>query len=232
MKKLITLKGQRFGKLIVISQKLNHVVCKCDCGNMCIVKSKNLVRKDRGATKSCGCLVIEKAKLNQKKAIIAITKHGETSKGNKTRLYSIWQNIKSRTTNHRNIHYKNYGGRGIRLCGEWKVASIFIAWARTHGYLDNLEIDRIDNDKGYSPDNCRWVTHAENMSNRKEIPDSGIFFSAERNKYYIRLQRHNKKYFGGYTTTIENARILRLNLLDKIDNADQMEKNLQRTGAT
>ena len=84
----------------------------------------------------------------------------------KTRLYYVWKNIKNRCCRTCHATYKWYGGRGITICDEWKNDPVaFIAWCKSHGYKDGLQIDRIDNDKGYSPDNCRFVTCKENLRN-------------------------------------------------------------------
>lgn len=85
-----------------------------------------------------------------------------------TRLYRIYNNMKNRCYNERSNSYKNYGGRGITVCDEWKNDfKAFYDWAITHGYRDDLSIDRIDNDKGYSPDNCRWVTNYVQSNNTR-----------------------------------------------------------------
>ena len=70
-----------------------------------------------------------------------------------------------KTTKHKNADL--YEGRGIRVCEEWHDFNKFASWAYANGYDDTLEIDRINNNLGYNPDNCRWVTHAENMKNRR-----------------------------------------------------------------
>ncbi|WP_215410423.1 HNH endonuclease [Escherichia coli] len=94
---------------------------------------------------------------------MAYSKHGMTH----TKLYKVFIGMKTRckksNNNPRNKHYRE---KGITICDEWlNDSSKFIEWALNNGYQEGLEIDRIDNDKGYSPDNCRWVTHAENMRN-------------------------------------------------------------------
>lgn len=84
-----------------------------------------------------------------------------------TRLFSIWCNMKSRCGNPNTTNYNRYGGRGITVCDEWKNDfQAFYDWSISHGYADDLTIDRIDNDEGYSPDNCRWVTCKRQSINR------------------------------------------------------------------
>ena len=82
------------------------------------------------------------------------------------RLYRIWKAMRSRCHNPNATEYDRYGGRGIDICEEWDDYFVFREWSLTHGYADNLTIDRIDNDKGYSPDNCRWITIKEQQQTR------------------------------------------------------------------
>lgn len=80
-----------------------------------------------------------------------------------TRLYRIWNNMKQRCYNEKNISYKYYGGKGIEICSEWlRSFKSFYDWAMENGYEENLSIDRIDSNSGYFPRNCRWVTLEEN----------------------------------------------------------------------
>ena len=153
------LSGQKFGKLTAIkvvdkTTRFESVwLCKCDCGNLTKVPCTRL---KSGKTKSCGSYNVERLK-NRSNC------HGKT----KTRVYTIWGKMKSRCTQKNSPAYKRYGGRGITVCDEWsKNFMNFYNWSMANGYQDNLTIDRIDNDKGYYPDNCRWVTMKEQQNNR------------------------------------------------------------------
>ena len=155
--------GQRFGRLIALHRyfggdKGNRWVCQCDCGNKSVVAYHDLVRSDSKCSRSCGCL---KRDLTIKRT----RKHGLS----KHRLYAIYNNMIKRCESKQHHCYENYGGRGIKVCPEWrKDFLVFYKWAISNGYESNLTLDRIDNDKGYSPQNCRWVTRVFQQNHRRD----------------------------------------------------------------
>lgn len=153
------LTGRKFGRLTVIERSSSNKkreatwLCVCDCGNSKIV-SGNQLRS--GHTKSCGCLHSE-VMINQN------TTHGKSY----TRIYRIWRSMIKRCYYPSYEHYGIYGGRGIKVCDDWKNSfEVFDKWAMANGYAENLTIDRIDANKDYCPSNCRWVTMKEQGNNR------------------------------------------------------------------
>lgn len=118
--------------------------------------------------------------------------------GNNPRLQCIWEGIISRCYASQRPEYKNYGGRGIKVCDEWRSFKPFQEWALNHGYDDGLEIDRIDNNGDYTPQNCRFVTHGENNRNRRKRSNfnKNGYTAIEKTpsgKYYFRFMIDGKR---------------------------------------
>ena len=157
--RLEDLTGQRFGRLTVLQRAPNRArgtfwLCRCECG---VEKEVNAAKLKSGNTVSCGCRRAEG--LGD-----AMRTHGMTE----TRIYRTWSKMKSRCNNPTDHCYPVYGGRGITVCQEWNDSfETFYEWAIRHGYTDELTIDRIDNDKGYSPDNCQWITLSANAGKQR-----------------------------------------------------------------
>ncbi len=165
---------------------------KCGyCGNIFRTRINSVKEK---STSSCGC------------QIGLGHKHGLESH----RLYPVWYAMKQRCTNPKYKSYSNYGGRGITICEEWLDVKNFIEWSKSSGWREGLSVDRIDNDKGYSPENCRWVDRTtQNINQRIKKTNTsgfvGVNCEIRSCKWVARVSMNNNRIYIGSFKTIEEA---------------------------
>ncbi len=166
----VDMSGRIIGRLTVMrlhpirggpNRRLRQWECRCECGTMVIVPGNALRRKHR-PTRSCGCLVVEHiANVN--------LSHGDTG----STEYRAWQNMIRRCYEKSNNRYYLYGARGIRVCEEWRHS--YETFLRDMGRKPSRQhsLDRRENDKHYSHDNCRWATRSEQAKNRRPFARRG-----------------------------------------------------------
>lgn len=204
------LTGQKFGRLVVekylYTNNRRKAVwkCKCDCGKYVEIPSERLLQK---FTKSCGCLHSESSKQNVKKATEKKLKyHTEAEKI----IYHTFSQMKRRCYKSKCKAYKNYGARGIKIYDKWlKEPKLFYEWSIDNGWEKGLSIDRINVNRDYKPNNCRWVSNLVQQNNK-------------RNNRYL-------EYKGQIHTTAEWSRILNIpkgTIADRLKKGWETEKIL------
>lgn len=188
--------GQRFSRLTVVKfyevdekTRLLKWECICDCGNKTIVKGSLL---KRGRTKSCGCL-------NREAISKAHKKHGMSN----TKFYHVWNTMNMRCHNPNSTSYKDYGAKGIEVCDRWRIFSNFKD-DMLPSYKEGLQIERIDNLKGYEPNNCRWATPVEqsnNTSRNKLLEYNGetLTMSEMARKYNVPVNTFKRRIYRGWS---------------------------------
>lgn len=153
----IAMEGRRFGRLVALAEAGTYRgsynwLCRCDCGSEIVVWGNNL---RRGTSQSCGCKATER-----------ISKQNVTHRRSGTRTHMAWKNMRARCRNTKRPDYERYGGRGITFCERWERFENFLA---DMGEMpEGMSLDRIDNDKGYEPANCRWATATQQGRNQRK----------------------------------------------------------------
>lgn len=186
MNRFIDLTGQKFGRLLAdkyIDKDKNGISmwqCKCDCGNIKIVRGLSL---KNGDTKSCGCL-------QKERSILKNTRHGYSH----LQIYYIWNNMVQRCTNINHKQYKDYGGRRIKVCKRWMKFENF--YKDVGNPPDGLTLDRVDNNGNYCLKNHRWATPKEQANNRRTSLD----------KKSLAIRKYERKLRGCLNYLIQNGK--------------------------
>lgn len=191
----IDLIGKIFGRWIVLSQEKSRYgkimwLCLCKCGNIKIVQGSSL---KSGDTKSCGCII----------------KEASTSFGMRgTSTHNSWAGILQRCNNPKDKSYQGYGGRGITVCERWHKFKNF--YEDMGKCPENLSIERVDNNKGYYPANCKWATRNEQQRNKRidkknTTGVNGVIINRKTGKYKVSIIANSKYHSLGTFFLLEDA---------------------------
>lgn len=179
-------------------QKYPYALYRCYCGNEFKTITYNI---KNNKTKSCGCNLHK-------------NKHNNYDTNKIKKLKNVWNAMIQRCTNPNNKAYIHYGGRGITICENWMKNSIlFYEWAIDNGYEEGLTLDRKENDKGYNPENCRWVTQTVQTRNTRKLMCTntsgyrGVSWNKSANKFISRISVDNKQiHIGCFNNIVEAAK--------------------------
>lgn len=195
-------KGDKRGNVTILEKPIRKgryyykLRCLCVCGTIIYLETNALVKNPYI---SCGC----KRQAGMKRKI---NKNLTPEKS----LYQRWSNMKRRCENSEYRDYHLYGERGIKVCTEWSESfQVFYDWAANNGYKKNLQIDRIDTNGNYEPNNCRWVTVQQNAWNRRnklsQIKYKGVIYRY--NRYISKIFVQGKQItLGNFTDPVEAAK--------------------------
>lgn len=194
MGKFIDRTGMRYGQLLVVADagiglsKKRFWCCVCDCGKEVTVSANSLVT---GNTRSCGCFHLKQ-----------ITKHG----GWKRSSYNTWRAMLRRCNNPKDKDYPRYGARGITVCSEWEDYRVFAAdMGEPEG---EQTLDRVDNSKGYSKENCRWASpHVQAINSKRpsKTGHRGVVYLSKYKKWMASITVHKKRYYSVVFDSVEGA---------------------------
>lgn len=173
-------------------KKIRYGIYRCGHCNKEFKTSTSSVNARK--TKSCGC-IIGKSSITH-----GLSKH---------RLFKTWENMKHRCSNETIDNFKLYGARGITVCEDWKDVTKFIEWADST-FIEGRTLDRIDTDKGYSPENCRWAdATTQALNQRIRITNKsgyvGVSWREDRNKWTVRIRVGDKYVCVGHYTDLQEA---------------------------
>lgn len=199
--------GEKFNNLTVVVDEYKDstgrylVACQCDCNSPAFeVRVDSLLSNN---TKSCGCLKVATIKK-------ASTTHGQSDE----RIYRIYHAMVSRCYNENHVGYSEYGGRGIKVCDRWLEpdGEGFLNFVRDIGkfYADNLTLERINTNKNYSPENCKWEGRSVQAFNRRPTRvntsgRTGVFWYESRQRFVVKITKDGKEHWGGQYISFEQA---------------------------